>query len=136
MHTPAVLTFLHLLAACLLQLVLVAWGVLPPPQVSAAAAKGALLPAAITALQVCMVAGGPEGGRGAVGVTWGVTGCCRQGLHSTLCAAQMGAPRKPPAACTGKEQDGVLVLKWSNPSLGWRGHAQQLLTFILSTCAS
>lgn len=54
MHTPAVLAFLHLLAECLLQLVLVAWGVLPPPQVSAAAAKGALLPAAFTALQVCM----------------------------------------------------------------------------------
>jgi hypothetical protein len=80
MHTPAVLTFLHLLAACLLQLVLVAWGVLPPPQVSAAAAKGALLPAAFTALQVCMgVAFRGEKVRlvpwvGASGYTWQIWG--------------------------------------------------------------
>lgn len=58
MHTPAVLTFLHLLAAALLHLVLVWWGVLPAPQLSAAAAKGASLPAAIAALQVsCRMAG-------------------------------------------------------------------------------
>lgn len=55
MHTPAVLTFLHLLAAALLHLALVWWGVLPAPQLSAAAAKGASLPAAIAALQLLLV---------------------------------------------------------------------------------
>jgi hypothetical protein len=52
MHTPAVLTFLHLLSAGLMQLLLVAWGAVPAPHVSAAAAKGALEPAAVCALQV------------------------------------------------------------------------------------
>lgn len=52
MHTPAVLTFLHLLAAAALQLVLVANNLLPAPQLSAAAAKGALVPSVVSALQV------------------------------------------------------------------------------------
>lgn len=52
MHTPAVLTFLHLLAAAALQLALVANNVLPAPQLSAAAAKGALVPSMVSALQV------------------------------------------------------------------------------------
>jgi hypothetical protein len=54
MHTPAVLTFLHILSAGLMQLLLVAWGAVPAPHVSAAAAKGAIIPAAVSALQVCM----------------------------------------------------------------------------------
>lgn len=54
MHTPAVLTFLHLLAAAAVQLVLAANGVLPTPQVSSGAAKGALVAAATSSLQVCV----------------------------------------------------------------------------------
>ena len=61
MHTPAVLTFLHLLAAVLLQLVLVANGVLQPPQLSAAAVKGAVMPAVTSGLQV---------GAGCYGAAW------------------------------------------------------------------
>lgn len=57
MHTPAVLTFLHLLAAAALQLALVANNVLPAPQLSAAAAKGALVPSMVSALQLLLVMG-------------------------------------------------------------------------------
>lgn len=52
MHTPAVLTFLHLVTALLMQLALVSNNVISPPHISTAAAKGALVPATLNALQV------------------------------------------------------------------------------------
>eukprot|EP00775_Hariotina_reticulata_P010669 gene10669-10828_t len=57
MHTPAVLTFLHLLAALLMQLTLVSNNFIPPPHISIAAAKGALVPATLNTLQVLLLAG-------------------------------------------------------------------------------
>jgi hypothetical protein len=52
MHTPGVLTFLHLLTAAILQLVLAAWQVVETPQISAKAAKGGSLLALLNGLQV------------------------------------------------------------------------------------
>jgi hypothetical protein len=52
MHTPGVLAFLHMVTAALMQLVLASWHILEQPQISAKAAKGSLVQATLTGLQV------------------------------------------------------------------------------------
>jgi hypothetical protein len=52
MHTPAVLTFLHMLAAGALHLVAVAYHLLPPPQLSSVTLKGAAVHVPLATLQV------------------------------------------------------------------------------------
>lgn len=52
MHTPAVLTFLHLLSAAALQLLLASYGLLEQPKIASSAAKGAAVHACINGLQV------------------------------------------------------------------------------------
>ncbi|WIA39823.1 hypothetical protein OEZ86_005876 [Tetradesmus obliquus] len=55
MHTPGVLAFLHLLAAAVVQLVLAAWQVTEPPQMSSKAVKGSLVQATFSGVQVVLV---------------------------------------------------------------------------------
>jgi hypothetical protein len=52
MHTPAVLTFLHMLAACVVHLIAVSYINVPAPQLTAHTWKGASVHVSLSALQV------------------------------------------------------------------------------------
>lgn len=65
MNTPAVLTFLHMLAAVLVQWILTAYDVLEAPHISMYSLKGSAMPTVLHALQVrgCRLQGSRSTGR-------------------------------------------------------------------------